>query len=251
MTVHRRFVLGGLAAGAAAGLAVATARAEEPPKGLTNWDMTGTVGPYPIGLNATVRDYRLVVEGYYFYASRLTNIPLAASQQGDTLVLAEPGGGVFRLHLVGDSAGAPLSFYTSTGLAGTWTDGGKTLPVTLSFGTSRDGGVPSPRYGDVTSRSDAAFEATVRRFLTAALAGDKATAAGAVSYPLRINGKKGRAIRNKAELAAQWSRIFTPAILAELKRGMPHDMFVRNGMAMLGNGIAWFDDKGLAVLNLP
>ena len=28
-------------------------------------------------------------------------------------------------------------------------------------------------------------------------------------------------------------------------------MFVRNGMAMIGNGEAWFDDKGLATLNVP
>ncbi len=247
MKVLRRFVLGGLAAG----LAVSAGAAAEPPKGLTNWDMTGTVGPYPIGLNATVRDYRMVADSYYFYGSRLTNIPLTVSQQGDTLVLTEAGGGVFRLHLVGDSGGEPLSFYTSTGLAGTWTGGGKTLPVTLSFGTSRDGGLPSRRYGDVTSQSDAQFEAMVRRLVKAAVSGDKATAAAAVSYPLRINGSKSRTIRNKAELTAQWASIFTPKVIAEFRTAMPHDMFVRNGMAMLGNGVAWFNAKGLAALNLP
>jgi hypothetical protein len=50
---------------------------------------------------------------------------------------------------------------------------------------------------------------------------------------------------------AAWNDFFTPAMIAELQRALPHDMFVHNGMAMIGNGEAWFDAKGLKALNVP
>lgn len=40
-------------------------------------------------------------------------------------------------------------------------------------------------------------------------------------------------------------------MIAKLQAALPHDMFVHEGMAMIGDGGAWFDSKGLAVLNLP
>jgi hypothetical protein len=246
MILRRRFLVGGLASAALAQTAVAA----EPPKRLNNWDMSGTIGPYRIGLNATIRDYRQFVTGYYFYASKLIDIPLAGGQQGETLILTEPGGGVFRLNLFSNGPqNEPLTFYTSVGLRGSWTDGARTLPVSLDFEGETDGDAPTHRYADVTDRPDAQFEARVRAFLKAALAGDRAAAAQLVSYPLRINHPRTRLVRNRAELLAQWNGVFTPKVIAALRAGVPHNMFVRNGMAMLGSGIAWFDDKGLAVLN--
>jgi hypothetical protein len=38
--------------------------------------------------------------------------------------------------------------------------------------------------------------------------------------------------------------------VSQNKYVLPHDMFVHEGMAMVGDGEAWFDAKGLAVLNL-
>jgi len=32
---------------------------------------------------------------------------------------------------------------------------------------------------------------------------------------------------------------------------VPHDMLVRNGQVMLGDGLAWFGAKGAVALNLP
>ena len=49
----------------------------------------------------------------------------------------------------------------------------------------------------------------------------------------------------------QWDTIFTPAFVDEYRQDLPHDMFVHDGMAMLGSGEAWFDGKGLAVVNFP
>ena len=121
---------------AALGLAVTlalapNAGAEDPPKGLSTFGMSGKVGTYPIGMQLTVRDHRDVVSGHYFYVKTLSDIPLAASMDGGALTLKEPGGGAFRLYLVSNASarGQALTFYNSTGLAGTWTQGAKTLPV--------------------------------------------------------------------------------------------------------------------------
>jgi hypothetical protein len=36
-----------------------------------------------------------------------------------------------------------------------------------------------------------------------------------------------------------------------MSTSLPHDMFVHDGMAMPGNGEAWFDRKDLKVLSVP
>jgi hypothetical protein len=59
-------------------------------------------------------------------------------------------------------------------------------------------------YETVAGQGDASFEAKVRRFYNAALAGDRAGAAKYVSFPLRANHDgKSRTIHNASELAAQ------------------------------------------------
>ena len=58
-------------------------------------------------------------------------------------------------------------------------------------------------------------------------------------------------IRNAVELSAQWETIFTPAYLAALKNDMPHDLNIIQGQAMLGDGQAFFSDKGATALNIP
>ena len=44
--------------------------------------------------------------------------------------------------------------------------------------------------------------------------------------------------------------VFTPSMLEALRTGLPHDMFVHDGMASLANGTAWFDKTGLKFLNV-
>jgi hypothetical protein len=241
---------------AAAGLALtlaisSTAGAEDPPKGLSTFGASGKIGTYPIGMQLTVRDHRDFVSGHYFYVKALTDIPLTGTMDGDILTLKEPGGGAFRLHLVSNASarGQALTFYNSTGLAGTWTQGARTLPVEIGFSTSYDGPPRARHYGEITDEPDAVVEARADKFLKAAVRGDRAAAAEAVSYPLRVNGDRPKTIRNKAELLAQWSGVFTPALVAKLREAVPHEMFVRQGMAMVGDGVVWFDAKGAKVIN--
>ncbi len=225
--------------------------AQQPPKGLSSLEIRGDIGPYPIGLNVTLRDYSQVVSAHYFYVSRLADIPLSARTEGEAVRFEEPGGGGFLLHLTsnGPARGYPLTFYNSTGLKGTWTQGGRTLPVTLHF-ESGDIGPPSARwYSHVTNESDAVFEARVRRFLRAAMAGDKDATAREVSYPLRVNAARRLTVRTKAELLAHWDEIFTPKLTAELRKAVPHEMFVHEYGAMLGDGEVWFDAKGATSIN--
>lgn len=36
-----------------------------------------------------------------------------------------------------------------------------------------------------------------------------------------------------------------------LRQAIPHEMFKRDGVAMVANGAVWFDAKGAKVLNFP
>lgn len=233
--------------------AIAPVHAQTVDDGLTTYVAEGTVGPWPAGMNVTVRARQTIEAAHYYYASRGIDIPLAVKSAQGTIELDEPGGGHFILHLTNADSHErhPLTFYTSTGLAGTWTRGGKSLPVTFGFGTVLDGPAPTRWYADVTNDSDAAFESRVRSFLNGVAAGDRQTVAAAVSYPLTINGKRRITVRNRAELLAHWASVFTPALVAQLAKAMPHEMFVRNGMAMVSGGAVWFDARGARVLNAP
>jgi len=216
--------------------------------------LAGTIGHNRIGMTLDLKGDNVVSGGHYFYVHYMKDIPVTAAVQGGEVTLNEPGGGTFQLHFKGNGSegGKPLSFENSVGLEGTWTKGSQKLPVTLNFTDTSQGGTGSRRYESVTNESDAAFEAKVQGFWRSVLSGKKSSAALYVSFPLRINqGGKSRTISSAQELTAQWSQIFTPAYLAALRSAVPHDMFTRNGQAMLGNGIAWFDAKGAVALNVP
>jgi hypothetical protein len=239
-------------AAAACLLFVAELVATQAPAKVELVQYSGTLGQSRIGLTVQVENGR-ATGGHYFYQKYLKDIPLTAKQDNGTLQLKEAGG-EFRLHFKGDGseARAPLTFENSIGLDGTWTssDGARSLPVSLTgqtvLPTSEDG----RRYSDVTAESDARFEKRVQAFYRAVLAGNRSEAAQFVSYPLRVNGKHPRTIRSRAQLLAAWDSIFTPAFLARLRNDLPHDMFVHQGMAMLGDGDVWFDAKGAAALNV-
>lgn len=215
---------------------------------------TGTVGQSRIGMTLVVNAAGAVTGGHYFYADDLKDIPLTAGTQGTGMMLFGPGGGQFALRFKGNgsNAGKPLDFHNSVGLEGRWMKHDGSYPVALQIQQSSETTANARWYEDVTSESDAAFEARVQGFYKAVLAGDRATAARYVDFPLRINHNgKGRTVPSGAELAAQWKQIFTPACVDAFKRAMPHDMFVRNGQAMLGDGVAWFGAKGAQVVNVP
>ena len=224
------------------------------PGTLETYQFTGTVGTHPIGMSLTIKGGTQVYVAHYFYDSQLKDIVLVGSESGPVLTLMEPEGGLFKLKLQGnggaDGDGSSLS--TSVGAAGTWTEGAQTLPVTLTMDTAYDGAPSAHRYADVTSASDAAFEAMVKTFLADVLAGNRAGAAARVSYPLAVNGgAHPMSVKSAAQLTANWDKIFTPALLAQLRTAVPHEMFVRNGQAMVGGGVAWFDAKGVMAINEP
>lgn len=239
-------------AGAALAVMSPAARAQDE-AGLETFVAEGSVGAYRAGLNLTIKDRVQVVAAHYYYESTGKDIPLAVTQAADKLTLDEPGGGRMVVALANSDASAPrpLNFGTSTGLTGTWTGAGKVLPVRFGFGTVLSGPAPVRWYGDVTRDSDAAFERRVRGFVSAARARDCRRAAAFVSYPLRINGRSARTIRNGADFARQCASILTPGLAASLKDAIAHEMFVRDGQAMVAGGAVWFDAKGAVALNLP
>lgn len=214
--------------------------------------MEGRIGNHRIGLNITVKDYTTFVAAHYYYASTLTNIPLTGAIAPENVILTEPGEGIFHLHLTTNDASVvrPLTFSTSTGLNGTWTKGLIVLPVTLAFETDYVGRGPARWYEEVTSESDAAFEWRVHRFLQGAIAGNREEVVSAASFPLHVQARRSMVIRNRAELIARWSQIFTPHYVTILSGAIPHEMFVHNGQAMVANGAAWFGAKGAVALNI-
>lgn len=218
---------------------------------LESMEVRGTVGPYRIGLSYTVRDHTDLVTAHYFYASQLKNIPLTGTVEGESVTLCGADGSVFLLHFVGNGSNGnqPLTFYNSVGLRGFWSLGSRKFAVTLQFEHSLEN--PGERlYSQVTSQSDVAFEAMVKAAQDAILRGDWKTTSRYVDFPLRINGTHHHlTIRNEVELHAHWSQIFTPEFVAKLRLDVPHEMFVHNGEAMLGDGELWFDEKGLDAVN--
>lgn len=239
-----------LAATAGALVFATAARAQAP----DDWQMRGTVGPYPIGMDLIVNGHDHVASGFYFYTRELKDIPLTQMTGDAPIVLRELDGTSFHLHFVGNGSehGSPLSFNNSVAMAGTWTRGAKTLPVKIDFDGMSGNDQPGHRYAMITKEDDATFEAKARGFLRGVVTGDKDEAASAVSFPLGVNGpgKQHRIIKDRAALMAQWRTIFTPAFVAQLRTAVPHDMFVRDIGAMVVHGAVWFNDKGAYQLNL-
>ena len=248
--MHQRIIA---AAAAATFVFGATATSAQEAAGLETYIAEGSVGPYRAGLNLTVRDRAQVVAAHYYYASTGKDIPLKVAQAGEKVLLDEPGGARMTLVLTNADPAEPrpLNFATSTGLAGNWTSDAKVLRTAFGFATVRQGPPPGRWYGDVTSESDAAFEARVRRFLSAVRNGDCKAIAGASSFPLTLNGRKRVTVRTAESFAPHCRQLLAPAYVATLRDAIPHEMFVRDGQAMVANGAAWFDARGARALNLP
>ena len=216
--------------------------------------LIGTVGAYSVGMHLTVRERHVFVAGHYFYARRAADIPLAGGIVGDLVTLREPGGGVFVLHLeTGDRAAPhPLDFSNSTALVGTWTRGGRVLPVRLAFDFS-GGPQGAERYLAITHVPATVFEGKVRRFLRGVATDNRSQVASATSFPLIVHGvgTVTLVVRNPGQFFARWRQVITPCLVAALDTAVPHEMFVRDGAAMVSNGAVWFDGKGAKILNVP
>ncbi len=216
----------------------------------------GALGASRIGMTI-VREGNTIRGGHYFYQKFLKNIPITGWVEGSEIVLTEPGKGSFRLHFVGNGSEGqrPLDFENSIGMDGAWTsaDANRTYTVSLRGTTILEGADDGHRYSTVTSDTGAAFESRVQSFCRAVLRSDRSGALRFISYPLSVHYPDGtsRRFRSRKEVLHAWDHVFTPELLAKLAGCLPHDMFVHEGMAMLGNGDAWFNGRGLAALNIP
>ena len=220
---------------------------------LESMEAIGTVGPYRIGFNYTVRQNTKLVAAHYFYVSRLEDIPLSGVVSGQSVHLHGTDGANFDLVFVGNGSNGkePLTFHNSVGLRGSWSLNNRELPVELAFSHSTEN--PGQRmYSQVTDRSDSAFESQVEALCQAILSEDLIAASKHVHFPLVVNLRTHTLlIRNTSELQTHRSSIFTTRFLVKLRSDIPHEMFVHNGEAMLGDGELWFDDKGLVAVNPP
>lgn len=213
----------------------------------------GTLGAQRIGLELDM-DGATVAPSRYYYYRHLRDIPLTGEQHGSGFTLHEQGA-TFTLHFVGNGSdhGQPLDFNNSVGLEGQWSDGQHSLPVKLQGGGLTPAAAPGRWYASISDQDDAAFEVRTMGFREAVIKGDSAQAARYVHFPLRVNHGAGRheQIADAKALAAAWKRLITPAYVSRVADASPHLMPVIQGYAMLGDGLAFFGDKGVDVLNLP
>jgi len=218
---------------------------------LSSFEMHGKIGDFRVGLNFTVRDKTNLVAAHYFYASQLENIVLSGEVQGETVLFKGEDGSTFQLRFVGNGSNGSdlLTFYTSVGLKGAWTLGTRTLPVTLhmEYGTVNPG---QRLYDQVTPKADAAFELLVQAARRAILDHDVVRASALIHFPLTVNlAHRSIKVKNLDQLKTNWSVAFPQTLIAKLREDIPHEMFVHEGEAMLGQGELWFDEFGLTVVN--
>jgi hypothetical protein len=221
--------------------------------GINGVTLQGTLGGIRIGMALQINNLNVVERAHYFYARSLRDIPLTGNVDGSTVRLHEAGGGSFILKFRGNGSegGRALNLSNSVGLDGTWSDGTQSLPVRLDFESRWDSAPGLRWYANLTDESDAAFEARVRGFRTSVLKGDREAAAKYVDFPLRVNYPRTHVVRSAAQLSAEWDEIFTPVFVKALRATIPHDMFVHNGQAMLGDGLVWFNATGATAINPP
>jgi hypothetical protein len=201
------------------------------------------------------------LEGEYFYASQLRDIPLRG--------LITDGRDV-RLEEL-DASGKVTATFTATFperdpggpygdsplqcevIRGTWQAEGsnKTLPVYLRFESSTAGSI-AHRYRAIGVADDAVVHRRAEAFWRAVQRGDKRGATAQVRYPIDVivNGQKRR-FANAGELRAAYDEVFTARFREAIARGLPRNMFVRDQGAMLGDGTVWFGADGRVIALNP
>lgn len=229
-----------------AGSASLSAFAEETPE---FHQYSGVVGSSPINITIGFLNGKIVDGSHYYYRKYLKDIPLMGTV-GSEIRLNETGGGIFMVHSV-DNHNKPVTEEKSIGMIGTWSGNGHVLPVKLSAENIQSY-VAGHRYASITSKSDVQFEACVRGFYDAVLAGKPDAAAHFVAFPLRVNISPGKymLIHDAIALKQKWKYVFSAQWLKDLARSSPHDLFITEEKAMMGNGLAFFNDKGLDVVNV-
>lgn len=195
------------------------------------------------------------VTGSYFYKKYLKDIPLSGEFTGERdLVLRESDAdgkpaGTFTLRFAESDPRHKRTGDTLTVdvLTGKWTsaDGSKTYPVYLALSQIVGGASDGKRYRIAGAGDDASVERRVQAFCAAVDKGDRKAVAGVIAYPVTfsLEGKRSHA-SNEQEFLADYDRIFTAQFVERIRNSIPHNMFANSQGIMIGDGAAWFDDKG-------
>ncbi len=203
----------------------------------------GTVGERPV--RATFAFEGSNVRGQISAGPEYADVPLRGTQRN----------GVLALNAVATNTPALRGTRKDcSAISGTWRDpgSGHLFPLRLAE-DGEIGGTPAHRYDAAGATSDHVVDTNVRAFRRAVIAHDTRAVSTLVAYPLRVNsGSQSRMIRNRATLLAQYDRIFTPGVRAEIESAVPADLFSRDQGVMLGDGIVWFNENGKAIsINQP
>jgi len=94
------------------------------------------------------------------------------------------------------------------------------------------------------------YFALFAKFKDALARGNRDAALRLFDYPFRVNGgTKPRVFKTASSLSKGYAKVFTPGVLEKIGKAEPAAVFCRDGQAMLGDGIAWANPTGIAILN--
>jgi hypothetical protein len=251
--------LSGLILLAVTGSAIAECR-QSAPGYVSNYE--GSIGPgYRVRVSLVFQPAGRL-EGEYFYASTLRDIPLrGAITDGRDVRLEEFGASgkvtaIFTATFPERDPGGPFgdSPLQCEVIRGTWqaVGGDKALPVDLRLESATAGSL-THRYQAIGVADDEVVHRRAQAFWRAVQRGDRRGAAAQVRYPIdvAVNGQRRR-FANAGELRAAYDEVFTERFRESIARGLPRNMFVRDQGAMLGDGAVWFGADGRVIaLNPP
>lgn len=199
------------------------------------------------------------IDGVYFYASQLHDIPLRGRISDDRrIVLDELDGagnvtvrfdGTFPERDPGTRYGdSPLECEV---IAGTWHHAGDAkgtaLPVYLYLESITAGSLQN-RYAVIGVADDEVVHRNAQAFWQAVKAGDRKAATSLICFPIdvQVDGLRKR-LGSAADMLAVYDKVFTPAFRVAIAEGLPRNMFVRHDGAMLGSGQVWFGASGKVI----
>ena len=191
------------------------------------------------------------LHGSYFYKKYLKDIPLkgefTAARDIDLREYDDSGSvrATFHLHFAESDPAFKKQSLDKEVLTGTWVSKSRSYPVHLSLEDAIFVSKEKQRYEALGVTDKTAFEHEAEKFYFAVLKGNKQTASRQIEYPMRIYmGNKRITFRSATEFLKHWDELFTPAYLACVSEGIPHDMFANYQGAMIGRGEIWWNEKG-------
>ncbi|MGO9481962.1 MAG: hypothetical protein ACLP05_09315 [Candidatus Kryptoniota bacterium] len=198
------------------------------------------------------------LSGSYFFVDKLKDIQFSGVSKTDRSIELyqrdDKGNSVG--HLIGafpktdPKGGFEGSTLQDEIITGTWYTGKATVGLTvyLKLESAISRAPNGQRYSLIGVKNDSVFETEVRNFKDAVLRGDSLTVSKGIAYPIKVNiDGKTRRIRNKSAFLHDYDKIMYPKLFDAIRKSIPHNMFVNDEGAMLGDGIVWFDATGRVI----